>query len=203
MRIKLQDTQNFLNISDDIINYKFNEPLIHQVITSYAATKRQGSKSQKSRSDITGSLKKPWKQKGTGRARAGSVKSPIWRSGGVTFAAKPKSYKQKVNKKMYRNALKSIISELFRQKRLILFENFILENHKTKLLIQKLKNIVFEKEKVYILVKEINKNLFFASRNLCRVKINLFNKMNPLILVSCDKLILTKTVIQQFEENLK
>lgn len=202
MRIKLQDTQKFLNISDNILNCKFNEPLVHQVITSYASTKRQGSKSQKSRSEITGSLKKPWKQKGTGRARAGSVKSPIWRSGGVTFAAKPKSYKQKINKKMYRNALKSIMSELFRQKRLILFENFILENHKTKFLVQKLKNIILAKEKVYILVKEINKNLFFASRNLCHVKINLFNKMSPLILVSCDKLILTKTVIQQFEENL-
>lgn len=202
MKIQFQDTKQLLNISDNILNYKFNEPLIHQLITSYANIKRQGSKAQKSRSEITGSLKKPWKQKGTGRARAGSVKSPIWRSGGVTFAAKPKSYKQKINKKMYRNALKSIISELFRKNRLIFFENFNVENHKTKALIQKLKNIIVEKEKICILVKEINKNLLFASRNLFYIKINLFNKINPLMLISCDKVILTKTVIQQFEENL-
>ncbi|MCX2956433.1 MAG: 50S ribosomal protein L4, partial [Candidatus Regiella insecticola] len=114
--------------------------LIHQVVIAYSASTRQGTRAQKSRAEVSGSGKKPWRQKGTGRARAGSLRSPLWRSGGVTFAAKPQEHSQKVNKKMYRGALKSIFSELIRQKRLIVFNEFLLKKPKTKLLLKKLES---------------------------------------------------------------
>lgn len=199
MELLMQDTKLSLNVSEKIFEYPFNKTLIHQVITSYSAGKRQGTSAQKSRSEITGSNKKPWKQKGTGRARAGSVKSPIWRSGGVTFASKTRNYKQKINKKMYRIALKSIISQLFRQNRLICLEDISLESCKTKCLIEKLKKLNLEKNKILIILKKQDKNLFLASRNLYTVQINTISNINLLKLVSYEKIILTKEVIKNFE----
>lgn len=202
MELLLQDTKKSLIVSKTIFESKFNKTLVHQVITSYAAGQRQGNSAQKTRSEVIGSLRKPWKQKGTGRARAGSVKSPIWRSGGVTFASKSKTYKQKINKKMYRNALNSIFSRLFSQNRLIFFENFYLESYKTKLLIQELKNLKLEKDKILILIKEKNKNLFLASRNLHKVQVSNLSNINILNLIAYTKIILTKAVINQLEELL-
>lgn len=202
MELLLQDTKKSLIISKKIFKSKFNQNLVHQVITAHASSKRQGTSSQKTRAEVIGSTKKPWKQKGTGRARAGSVKSPIWRSGGVTFASKTKKYKQKINKKMYRNALKSILSKLFFQNRLIFFENFFLENHKTKCLLQKLKDLNLSKDKTLIIVKTHNKNLLLASRNLHKVKVHDLANIDLLNLISFTKVILTVDVIKQFEEIL-
>lgn len=199
MELLLQDTKKYFSISDKIFKYKFNKSLVHQVITSYSLSKRQGNSAQKSRSEVTGSQKKPWRQKGTGRARAGSIKSPIWRSGGVTFASKSNKYKNKINKKMYRNALKSIFSELFRQDRLIFFKDFILEDPKTQLLVKKLKEMNLEKEKILIIIKEKNINLILASRNLYQVKINNLLNIDLLNLINCKKTILTQEIVTNLE----
>uniref|UniRef100_A0A8D9A8M7 Large ribosomal subunit protein uL4m n=1 Tax=Cacopsylla melanoneura TaxID=428564 RepID=A0A8D9A8M7_9HEMI len=141
MEILLNDTNNSINISKSIFNCKFNKLLVHQVIISFLVNNRSGNKSQKNKSEVSGSNKKPWRQKGTGRARSGSLKSPIWRSGGVTFTSKFKKYHQKINKKMYRGAIKCIFSELIRQKRLIVFNNFSINSPKTNVLLNKIKNI--------------------------------------------------------------
>lgn len=202
MELLLQDTKKCLFISKKIFEVKFNETLVHQVVTAYSANKRQNTSAQKTRSEVTGSRKKPWKQKGTGRARAGSVKSPIWRSGGVTFSSRLNNFKQKINKKMYRNALKSILSQLFRQNRLIFFENFFLECPKTKILLKKLKDLNLEKNKILIIINKKDKNLFLASRNLYKVKINNISNIDILDLLSYSKTILTKSVVKKFEESL-
>lgn len=144
MELVLKDAQSALTVSETTFGRDFNEALVHQVVVAYAAGARQGTRAQKTRAEVTGSGKKPWRQKGTGRARSGSIKSPIWRSGGVTFAARPQDHSQKVNKKMYRGALKSILSELVRQDRLIVVEKFSVEAPKTKLLAQKLKDMALE-----------------------------------------------------------
>lgn len=199
MELLLQDTKKNFSVSNEIFKYKFNEALIHQVITTNFVGHRQGNSVQKSRSDVIGSQKKPWRQKGTGRARAGSVKSPIWRSGGVTFASKQKIYKQKINKKMHRNALKSILSELFRQNRLIFLKDLKLSNPKTKLLLDKLKKINLEKEKILIILKEKNINLTLASRNLYQIKVNNLSNINLLDLINSKKTILTKEIVIKLE----
>ena len=144
MELVLKDAQSALTVSETTFGRDFNEALVHQVVVAYAAGARQGTRAQKTRAEVTGSGKKPWRQKGTGRARSGSIKSPIWRSGGVTFAARPQDHNQKVNKKMDRGALKSILSELVRQDRLIVVEKFSVEAPKTKLLAQKLKDMALE-----------------------------------------------------------
>nr|WP_072047580.1 50S ribosomal protein L4 [Klebsiella variicola] len=154
MELVLKDAQSALTVSETTFGRDFNEALVHQVVVAYAAGARQGTRAQKTRAEITGSGKKPWRQKGTGRARSGSIKSPIWRSGGVTFAARPQDHSQKVNKKMYRGALKSILSELVRQDRLIVVEKFSVEAPKTKLLAQKLKDMALED--VLIITGELN-----------------------------------------------
>ena len=130
-----------IQVSDVAFAREFNEDLVHQVVTAYLAGARQGTRAQKTRSEVSGGGKKPWRQKGTGRARAGTIRSPIWRSGGVTFAAKPQDYTQKVNRKMYRAALRSILSELARQERLVVVEELALEAPKTKLLVKSLGEI--------------------------------------------------------------
>ena len=139
MELVLKDAGNALEVSEATFGRDFNEALVHQVVVAYAAGARQGSRKQKTRSEVSGGGAKPWKQKGTGRARAGTIRSPIWRSGGVTFAARPQDHSQKVNRKMYRAALQSIFSELVRQDRLVVVENFAVETPKTKELVAKLK----------------------------------------------------------------
>ncbi|CUX96191.1 50S ribosomal protein L4 [Candidatus Gullanella endobia] len=200
MELVLKDVKSALTVSDTIFGCDFNEALVHQIIIAYSAGKRQGTRAQKSRSEITASGKKPWRQKGTGRARSGSVKSPIWRSGGVTFAAKPQDYSQKVNKKMYRGALKSILSELLRQNRLFVVEQFSIKAPKTKLLLEKLKNMALKN--VLIITSKLDKKLFLAARNLYKVEVRNSNHIDPISLISFEKVIMTIDAIKQIEEML-
>jgi large subunit ribosomal protein L4 len=198
MKLFLQDDRSAISVSDTAFNCAFNEPLIHQVLVAYAAKSRQGTRAQKSRAAVTGSGKKPWKQKGTGRARAGSVKSPIWRSGGVTFAACPQDHSQKVNRKMYRGAMRSIFSELVRQSRVLIFREFSIEIPKTHALLQKIKNL--SSEKVLILSEKIDRNLCLAARNLYMVNTCNVSSVNPMSLISCDKVVMTVNTVKQIEE---
>merc|ERR1711974_468879 len=154
-----------VTVSEVAFGKDFNEPLVHQVVTAFLAGARQGTKAQKNRSDVSGGGRKPWRQKGTGRARAGTIRSPIWRGGGRAFAAKPRDFDQKVNKKMYRGAIKSILSELIRKDRLIVVEKFGVDAPKTKSLIAKLNE--YELNDVLIVTPEVDENLFLAARNLC------------------------------------
>jgi large subunit ribosomal protein L4 len=153
-----------VKLSDSIFGADYNEALIHQVVTAYMAGSRAGTKAQKTRSEVRGGGKKPWRQKGLGRARAGTIRSPIWRGGGVTFAAKPRDFSQKVNKKMYRGAMRSILSELARQERLILIDDFVLEDAKTKSFVEKFNELKLKE--ALIITNEISENLYLASRNV-------------------------------------
>lgn len=200
MELTTIDTKEKIKISKIVFKYKFNEKIIHQVIVAHQAYKRQGTAAQKTRAEVSGSKKKPWKQKGTGRARAGSTKSPIWRSGGVTFAKKPKNYNQKINKKMYRFAIKSILSELIRQNRLIIIKKITVKTPKTKELIKILKKMFLEN--VLIITDELNKNLILSSRNIHKVKICHFKKINPIELINYEKTMINLNSIKKIEEML-
>lgn len=199
----LENTFNLINInvSEKIFRYPFNESLVHQVVSSYLVNSRQGSKAQKSRSEVSGSGRKPWRQKGTGRARSGSVKSPIWRSGGVTFATKPKKYFHKINKKMYRGAMKSILSKLVNDNRLFLIEDLFLEQPKTKFLLEKLKRIILNKNAL-IITDSINNNVLLASRNLYKIKIRNVSHVDPVSLIKFRIVLFTKTAINKIENQL-
>src|ERR1700722_7577751 len=159
-----------LEVSDKTFGCKYNEALVHQVVVAYQAGGRAGTKAQKTRSEVRGGGAKPWKQKGTGRARAGTIRSPLWRKGGVVFAAKPRSYEQKVNKKMYKGALRSIFSELIRQDRLQVIDSFQLETAKTKVLLKKLKDLKIDGN-VLIISDFVEENLYLAARNLMHVEL--------------------------------
>ncbi|MCG7499948.1 50S ribosomal protein L4 [Vibrio sp. Of7-15] len=189
-----------LTVSETTFGREFNEALVHQVVVAYAAGARQGTRAQKTRSEVSGGGAKPWRQKGTGRARAGTIRSPIWRTGGVTFAAKPQDHSQKVNKKMYRGALKSIFSELVRQERLIVVDNFSVEAPKTKELVAKLKEL--ELNDVLIVTGEVDENLFLAARNLYKVDARDVAGIDPVSLVAFDKVLMTADAVKQVEEML-
>ena len=158
MELALKDASGALEVSETTFGLEFNEALVHQVVVAYAAGARAGTRAQKTRSEVSGGGAKPWSQKGTGRARAGTTRGPIWRSGGVTFAAKPQDHSQKVNRKMYRGAIASILSELVRQERLIVVNDFAVETPKNKELVAKLKGL--ELKDVLIVTKEVDENLF-------------------------------------------
>ncbi|EGN76165.1 50S ribosomal protein L4, bacterial/organelle [Idiomarina sp. A28L] len=200
MELALKDAKGALEVSEATFGREYNEALVHQVVVAYAAGARQGSKAQKTRSEVSGGGKKPWRQKGTGRARAGTIRSPIWRSGGVTFAAKPQDHAQKVNKKMYRGALKSILSELVRQDRLIVVESFGIDSPKTKQLVAKLKDM--ELNDVLIITKDLDENLFLASRNLHKVDVRDVQGIDPVSLIAFDKVLFTADAVKQLEETL-
>ena len=200
MELTLKDAKGALEVSEATFGREFNEALIHQVVVAYAAGARQGSKAQKTRSEVSGGGKKPWRQKGTGRARAGTIRSPIWRSGGTTFAAKPRSHDQKVNKKMYRGAMKSILSELVRQDRLVVVESFGVDSPKTKQLAAKLKEM--ELNDVLIVTKELDENLFLASRNLHKVDARDVQAVDPVSLIAFEKVLMTADAVKQLEEAL-
>ncbi|MGS0683135.1 50S ribosomal protein L4 [Shewanella sp. 125m-7] len=200
MELVLKDAQSALEVSEATFGRDFNEALVHQVVVAYAANARQGTRAQKTRAEVTGSGKKPWRQKGTGRARAGTVKGPIWRGGGVTFAAKTQDHSQKVNKKMYRGALKSIFSELVRQDRLIVVESFGVEAPKTKELKAKLAEM--QLEDVLIVTPEVDENLFLAARNLYKVDVRDVAGIDPVSLIAFNKVLVTAEAIKQIEEML-
>lgn len=200
MELVLKDAQSALEVSETTFGRDFNEALVHQVVVAFAANARQGTRAQLTRAEVTGSGKKPWRQKGTGRARAGSIKGPIWRGGGVTFAAKPQDHGQKVNKKMYRGALKSILSELVRQERLIVVEKFGVEAPKTKELKAKLKEM--QLDDVLIVTPEVDENLFLAARNLYKVDVRDVAGIDPVSLIAFDKVLVTADAVKQIEEML-
>ena len=191
---------NALTVSETTFGREFNEALVHQVVVAYAAGARQGTRAQKTRSEVSGGGAKPWRQKGTGRARAGTIRSPLWRTGGVTFAAKPQDHSQKVNKKMYRGAMKSIFSELVRQERLIVVEDFSIEAPKTKELVAKLKEL--ELNDVLIVTGEVDENLFLAARNLYKVDVRDASGLDPVSLIAFNKVLMTASAVKQVEEML-
>lgn len=189
-----------MTVSEAAFGREFNEALVHQVITAYRAAGRQGSKAQKTRSDVSGGGSKPWKQKGTGRARAGTTRGPIWRKGGVTFAARPRDFSQKVNRKMYRNAMQSILSELVRQNRLITVKELKLEQPKTKDLVSKLKQL--DAQNVLIVTNEVDQNLYLSARNLAHVDVIDVHAVDPASLVAYEKVMMTVPALKQVEEML-
>ena len=199
MQLNVNDAQA-IEVSELTFGGEFNETLVHQAVVAYMAGGRQGTKQQKTRSDVAGGGKRPWRQKGTGRARAGSIRSPIWRSGGVTFAARPQDHSQKVNKKMYRAALQSILSELVRQERLIVVEQFAIDAPKTKDLVAKLKGL--ELNDVLIVTPEVDENLFLAARNLYKVDVRDVTGLDPVSLIAFDKVLMTAEAVKQIEEML-
>jgi large subunit ribosomal protein L4 len=189
-----------VEVSEATFARDYNESLIHQVVTAYLAGGRQGTRAQKNRSAVAGGGKKPWRQKGTGRARAGTIRSPIWRSGGVTFAATPQDHSQKVNKKMYRSAMRSILSELARSERLVVVESMSLEQPKTKLLVEALKG--YGLDNVLIVASEVDQNLYLASRNLHKVDVRDVEGVDPVSLIAHEKVVVTVDAVKKFEEAL-
>jgi len=187
-------------LSDAAFARDYNEALVHQLVTAYLAGARQGSKAQKNRSDVSGGGAKPWRQKGTGRARAGTSRGPIWRSGGVTFAARPRDYDQKLNKKMYRAAMQAIWSELVRQDRLVVVDSFEVADHKTKGFAANLAEM--DLSNVLIVDAEVNKNVYLASRNLPHVAVAEASGVDPVSLISFDKVLVTVSALKKVEEML-
>jgi len=189
-----------VSVSDATFARDFNEDLVHQVVTAYLAGARQGTRGQKNRAAVSGGGKKPWRQKGTGRARAGTIRSPIWRSGGVTFAARPQDHSQKVNRKMYRAALRSIMSELARQDRLVVVQEIDVDTPKTKQLVKQLDD--FGLDNVLIVSTEVDENLYLAARNLRKVDVRDVEGVDPVSLIAYDKVMITVDAVKKFEEML-
>ncbi|OHC15085.1 MAG: 50S ribosomal protein L4 [Pseudomonadales bacterium GWC2_63_15] len=189
-----------IEVSERTFGDEFNETLVHQAVVAYMAGGRQGTRAQKTRSEVRGGGKKPWRQKGSGRARAGTTRSPIWRSGGVTFAAKPQDHSQKLNKKMYRAALRSILSELVRQERLVVVEDFAVDAPKTKSLVSKLAGLGLSD--VLIVTDSVDENLYLAARNLPFVDVRDVQGSDPVSLIAYDKVLVTVSAVKKFEELL-
>jgi len=200
MELTLKDANSVLEVSDATFGLEFNEALVHQVVVAFGAGARQGTKAQKTRAEVRGGGKKPWNQKGTGRARAGTIRSPIWVGGGRAFAAKPRSFEQKVNKKMYRGAIRSILSELIRQDRLIVVEKFGVDAPKTKALLAQLST--YDLKDVLIVTPEVDENLFLASRNLYKVDVRDVQGIDPVSLIAFEKVLITADALKQLEEAL-
>ncbi|WP_024298655.1 50S ribosomal protein L4 [Methylomicrobium lacus] len=195
-----QDTAGKVEVDEAVFGRDYNETLIHQIVTRFLAARRAGTKAQKTRSEVSGGGMKPWRQKGTGRARSGSTRSPIWRTGGVAFAAKPRNYEQKLNKKMFRAGVRSILSELLRQDRLVVSNDIFPASPKTKDLIEKLKGV--NARRILIVVDVIDQNLALASRNIPYVEVVEANNLNPVLLVSAEKVIATSGALKKIEEHL-
>jgi large subunit ribosomal protein L4 len=200
MKIELlSNTKNKdVSISNDAFNKEFNESLIHQAVVSFMAASRQGSAKQKNRSEVRGGGKKPYRQKGTGRARAGTIRSPLWRGGGITFASRPRDFSKKINKKMYRAAIKSIFSELVRQNRLVAIEKPILEKPKTKEIASFINE--FSLSKVLIITDELDANLYLSARNIPNVDVITVREINPVNLLKPQKVAVTSKALKQIEE---
>jgi len=202
MKINFLSTENSkgIDIPESVFGKDFNESLIHQVVVSYLAGARQGSAKQKNRSEVRGGGKKPYRQKGTGRARAGTIRSPLWRGGGVTFASRPRDFSKKVNKKMYRAAIRSIFSELLRQDRLVAIEKPVLEKPKTKEIAKLLKE--FSLSKVLIITDELDINLYLSARNIPNVDVITVQEINPVILIKANKVAVTEDALKLIEERI-
>ena len=201
MELALLNNEQKVEVSETAFGREFNEALIHQVVTAYLSGARQGSRAQKNRSDVSGGGIKPFSQKGTGRARAGTIRSPIWRHGGVTFAASLQDHSQKVNRKMYRGAMASIFSELIRQERLVVVEEITVDSPKTKQLVAKLNDLGVEN--VLIISETDDINLYLAARNLRFVHVTDTTALNPVDLIDFDKVLVTVDSLKRIEEQLK
>ena len=190
-----------LQVSDTVFAAAYNEPLVHQVVVAYQAIGRQGTRKQKTRSEVRGGGKKPWRQKGTGQARAGTIRSPLWRGGGKVFPSSPdENFTHKVNRKMYRGALRSILSELLRQGRLVTVSEFNVDQPKTKALVEKLKKL--DTADVLIVTDTLDDNLALAARNLPDVDVRTVSQADPVTLVRHEKVILTQGAVKKLEEML-
>ncbi len=187
-----------INVSEATFAKDFSEALVHQVVTAYLAGGRSGTKAQKTRSDVSGGGRKPWRQKGTGRARAGTIRSPLWRGGGRTFAARPQDHSQKVNRKMYRGALQAILSELLRQERLVVVDSLTLSEPKTAALLTMLSGQSFKEG--LIVTQEVDENLYLAARNVPNVYALDVASLDPVSLVAADKVIMTVDAVKRIEE---
>jgi len=199
MDLNVQGGSN-IQVSDAVFGADYKESLVHQVVVAYMAAARSGTKAQKTRSDVSGGGIKPFRQKGTGRARQGTIRSPIMRKGGVTFAARPRNHEQKVNRKMYRGALRSIVSELVRQERMIVVDDFALSAPKTKELVAKLKD--FGTKDALIVTENFDEKLLLASRNLYQIDARPLSEVDPVSLVGFDKVIITAGALKALEEKL-
>jgi large subunit ribosomal protein L4 len=200
MKLKSVSGGSTLQVSEAAFGHKFNEALVHQVITAYRAAARSGTKAQKTRAEVRGGGRKPYAQKGTGQARAGSIRSPLWIGGGKTFAAKPREFAQKVNRKMYRGALRSMLSELARTERLLVTEQLALAEPKTRLLVNQLKE--WSLSSVLIVVEASDEKLHLAARNLPHVEVIEVTALNPLALAAYDKVLMTVGAVKLLEERL-
>ena len=200
MNLSLATDGGSVELSEAAFGREFNEALVHQVVVAHMAGARQGSKAQKNRAQVRGGGRKPWRQKGTGRARAGTIRSPIWRGGGRTFAARPQDHTQKVNRKMYRGALQCILSELVRQGRLVACDQFMVEQPKTKELLDKLK--VLDVTNALIVAEDIDEKLYLAARNLKYVDVRDVDAVDPVSLISHDKVVITVGALKKLEEAL-
>jgi large subunit ribosomal protein L4 len=189
-----------VQVSDRVFGAEFKESLVHQVVNAYLAGARSGTKAQKNRSAVSGGGAKPWRQKGTGRARAGTIRSPLFRGGGVNFAAGPRNYAQKVNRKMFQGALRSILSELVRQDRLVVVDNFSLDAPKTRDLVAKLGGLGLDD--VLVVVEQLDENLLLSARNLYHVDVREPGEIDPVSLVAFGKVLMTAGALKQVEERL-
>ncbi len=199
MQINVNGAQA-IDVCERTFGGEFNETLVHQAVVAYMAGGRQGSKKQKTRAEVSGGGRKPWRQKGTGRARAGSSRSPIWRSGGVTFAARPQDHSQKLNKKMYRAAMRSILAELVRQDRLVVVEELNVSAPKTKELLGKLNSL--DLSDVLIVSDAVEENLYLAARNIPHVDVRDVQGTDPVSLIAYEKVLMTVSAVKKFEEML-
>lgn len=202
MELQLVGKKKKIDVSEVIFGARFNEPLIHQVVTAFMAAGRAGTKAQKTRSQVSGGGAKPFKQKGSGRARAGTIRSPIWRKGGKVFAATPRNYEQKVNRKMYRGAICSILSELIRLDRLMVVESFEVESPKTKDLLTKLQKLEVNGNTL-IITEAVDENVYLATRNIPHVDVRDVSAVDPVCLVGNETIVITSAALKQFEELLK
>ncbi len=198
--INAQENAAAVEVSESVFGQAFNETLVHQLVTRYLAGARSGTRAQKNRSAVSGGGAKPWRQKGTGRARSGTTRSPIWRTGGVSFAAQPRSFSQKLNRKMYRAGIRSILSELCRQERLVVSNEVFSGSGKTKELHAKLKDI--DARRILIIADKDDRNLYLASRNIPYVELTSVDNLNPVLLVGADKVITNEQALKQIEGRL-
>ena len=194
------DSTGEVEVSEDVFGRDYNETLIHQVAVKTMAGLRSGTKAQKNRAAVSGGGAKPWKQKGSGRARSGTIRSPLWRSGGVTFAAQPRSYDQKLNKKMYRAGVRSILSELLRQNRLLASADIVSTSPKTKELVAKLKGLA--KGRVLIITEELDENTYLSSRNISNLDVTTSSELDPVMLIAADNVIATPAALKAIEVRL-
>ncbi|HIG0328055.1 TPA: 50S ribosomal protein L4 [Legionella pneumophila] len=201
MEITTIDTKSKLKLNKEVFAYTYNEGLVHQAVVTFMNNARSGNSAQKTRSEVSGGGKKPWNQKGTGRARAGTIRSPLWRSGGVTFASKKRDYSQKLNKKMYKRALRSIISELCRTGNLLVVSDFQCDNHKTKDFLKKMNQM--DINNALIIMSEVGENEYLGSRNLIDYDICDVTTIDPVSLLRFEKVVVTEAAIKKIEEQLQ